>query len=185
MLALKSETMRPQNDFNIEFVGLKLGRHNFDFEVSDTFFNDYNYFDFSHTNINIDVGLIKKTTIMELNIVAKGHVRLKCDLTNESYDQPINNNIDLVVKFGSELNNEDDEILIIPHGEHKISLAQYVYELIVLSVPAKRIHPRVLDRSLKPEILNILEDLKPKENRKNVDPRWEKLKKLITNKESL
>jgi len=57
--------------------------------------------------------------------------------------------------------------------------------LIVLSVPAKRIHPRVLDGSLKPEILNILEDLKPKENRKNVDPRWEKLKKLITNKESL
>ena len=185
MLALKSETMRPQNDFNIEFVGLKPGHHNFDFEVSDTFFNDYNYFDFSHTNINIDVALIKKTTIMELNIVAKGHVRLKCDLTNEPYDQPINNNIDLVVKFGSELNNEDDEILIIPHGEHKINLAQYVYELIVLSVPAKRIHPRVLDGSLKPEILNILEDLKPKENRKNVDPRWEKLKKLITNKESL
>lgn len=185
MLALKSETMRPHNDFNIEFVGLKPGHHNFDFDVSDTFFNDYNYFDFSHANINIDVALIKKTTIMELNIVAKGHVRLKCDLTNEPYDQPINNNIDLVVKFGSELNNEDDEILIIPHGEHKINLAQYIYELIVLSVPAKKIHPRVLDGSLKPEILNILEDLKPKENRKNVDPRWEKLKKLITNKESL
>ena len=52
-------------------------------------------------------------------------------------------------------------------------------------MPAKRIHPRVLDGSLKPKILNILEDLKPTENRKNVDPRWEKLKNLITNKESL
>ncbi len=174
--------MRPKNDFNIEFSGLKLGHHNFDFDISETFFNDYNYCDFSHVDINIDVALIKKTTIMEFNIVVRGNVRIKCDLTNEPYDQPIDNNIDLVVKFGNEFNNEDDEILIIPHGEHKINLAQYIYELIILSVPAKRIHPGVIDGSLKSEILNILEDLKPKENKKTVDPRWEKLKEIITNK---
>ena len=182
MLALKSESMKPKNDFNIEFSGLKLGHHNFDFDISETFFNDYNYCDFSHADINIDVALIKKTTIMEFNIVVRGNVRIKCDLTNEPYDQPIDNNIDLVVKFGNEFNNEDDEILIIPHGEHKINLAQYIYELIILSVPAKRIHPGVIDGSLKSEILNILEDLKPKENKKTVDPRWEKLKEIITNK---
>ena len=174
--------MKPKNDFNIEFSGLKLGRHNFDFDISETFFNDYNYCDFSHADINIDVALIKKTTIMEFNIVVRGNVRIKCDLTNEPYDQPIENNIDLVVKFGNEFNNEDDEILIIPHGEYKINLAQYIYELIILSVPAKRIHPGVIDGSLKSEILNILEDLKPKENKKTVDPRWEKLKEIITNK---
>ena len=174
--------MRPHNDFNIEFGGLKLGHHNFDFDISETFFNDYSYCDFSHAEINIYVALIKKTTIMEFNIVARGNVRTKCDLTNEPYDQPIDNNIDLVVKFGNEFNNEDDEILIIPHGEYKINLAQYIYELIVLSVPAKRIHPGVIDGSLKSEILNILEDLKPKENKKTVDPRWEKLKKIVTNK---
>ena len=182
MLALKSESMRPKNDFNIEFSGLKLGHHNFDFDISETFFNDYNYCDFSHADIKIDVALIKKTTIMEFNIVVRGNVRIKCDLTNEPYDQPIDNNIDLVVKFGNEFNNEDDEILIIPHGEYKINLAQYIYELIILSVPAKRIHPGVIDGSLKSEILNILEDLKPKENKKTVDPRWEKLKEIITNK---
>ena len=174
--------MRPKNDFNIEFSGLKLGHHNFDFDISETFFNDYNYCDFSHADIKIDVVLIKKTTIMEFNIVVRGNVRIKCDLTNEPYDQPIDNNIDLVVKFGNEFNNEDDEILIIPHGEYKINLAQYIYELIILSVPAKRIHPGVIDGSLKSEILNILEDLKPKENKKTVDPRWEKLKEIITNK---
>lgn len=174
--------MRPKNDFNIEFSGLKLGHHNFDFDISETFFNDYNYCDFSHADINIDVALIKKTTIMEFNIVVRGNVRIKCDLTNEPYDQPIDNNIDLVVKFGNEFNNEDDEILIIPHGEYKINLAQYIYELIILSVPTKRIHPGVIDGSLKSEILNILEDLKPKENKKTVDPRWEKLKEIITNK---
>jgi len=174
--------MRSNDDFNIEFAGLKLGHHNFDFHISETFFNNYNYCDFSLAEIKIDVALIKKTTIMELNIVARGNVRVKCDLTNEPYDQAIDNNIDLVVKFGNEFNNENDEILIIPHGEHKVNLAQYIYELTVLSVPAKRIHPGVIDGSLKSEILNILEDLKPKENKKTADPRWEKLKKIITNK---
>jgi len=174
--------MRSNDDFNIEFAGLKLGHHNFDFHISETFFNNYNYCDFSLADIKIDVALIKKTTIMELNIVARGNVRVKCDLTNEPYDQAIDNNIDLVVKFGNEFNNENDEILIIPHGEHKVNLAQYIYELTVLSVPAKRIHPGVIDGSLKSEILNILEDLKPKENKKTTDPRWEKLKKITTNK---
>ena len=174
--------MRSNDDFNIEFAGLKLGHHNFDFHISETFFNNYNYCDFNLADIRIDVALIKKTTIMELNIVARGNVRVKCDLTNEPYDQPIDSNIDLVVKFGNEFNNENDEILIIPHGEHKVNLAQYIYELTVLSVPAKRIHPGVIDGSLKSEILNILEDLKPKENKKTTDPRWEKLKKIITNK---
>ena len=174
--------MRSNDDFNIEFAGLKLGHHNFDFHISETFFNNYNYCDFSLAEIKIDVALIKKTTIMELNIVARGNVRVKCDLTNEPYDQPIDSNIDLVVKFGNEFNNENDEILIIPHGEHKVNLAQYIYELTVLSVPAKRIHPGVIDGSLKSEILNILEDLKPKENKKTTDPRWEKLKKITTNK---
>ena len=62
MLAQKLETMRPQNDFNIEFAGLKLGLHNFDFQINDTFFKDFNYSDFSKAKIEISVGLEKKTT---------------------------------------------------------------------------------------------------------------------------
>ena len=100
-------------------------------------------------------------------------------ITSEIKDKCVSR---LNANLGYEFNNEDDEILIIPHGEHKINLAQYIYELIILSVPAKRIHPGVIDGSLKSEILNILEDLKPKENKKTVDPRWEKLKEIITNK---
>ena len=48
----------------------------------------------------------------------------------------------------------------------------------MLSLPPKRIHPGVEDGSLKSEILDILEDLKPKENSNLADPRWEQLKSL-------
>jgi len=183
LLAQKSEIMRSQNDFNIEFVGLKLGLHIFDFEINDTFFKEFNSPDFNQAKINIRVSLEKKSTILELSFAAKGNITLNCDLTNEPFKHDIDESVDLVVKFGNEFNDEDDEILIIPHGEYKINVAQYIYELIVLSVPAKRIHPGVIDGTLKSEILNILEDLKPNETKGNVDPRWDKLKELTNKKD--
>jgi uncharacterized metal-binding protein YceD (DUF177 family) len=112
-----------------------------------------------------------------------------CDVSNEPYDQLINFNFNLVVKFGQEYNNENDSILIIPHGSYEINIAQYIYELIVLSIPQKRIHPGVEDGTLNSEILRKLEDLSPNADLKDessssdVDPRWNKLKKLLTDKE--
>jgi len=91
----------------------------------------------------------------------------------------------LVVKFGDEYNNDNDEILIIPHSEYQINIAQYVYEMLVLSVPLKKVHPGVLDGTLKSEVLDKLEELQPKdtkENKEDIDPRWDALKKLLTDK---
>ena len=91
----------------------------------------------------------------------------------------------LVVKFGEAYNDEDDEILIIPHGEHQFNIAQYIYEMLVLVVPQKRVHPGVEDGTLQSDILDKLEELQPKENTKpseDTDPRWDDLKKLLTDK---
>jgi uncharacterized metal-binding protein YceD (DUF177 family) len=45
------------------------------------------------------------------------------------------------VQFGEQFNNDNEELLILPHGEHQIDIKQYIYEMIVLSVPLKRTHP--------------------------------------------
>ena len=110
--------------------------------------------------------------------VLAGGVNLNCDLTNEPFDFQIKHKASIVVKFGQDYNDEDDEILVLPHGENKLYVDQYIFELIVLSLPPKRIHPGVEDGTLKSEILDILEDLKPKENSNFADPRWEQLKSL-------
>ena len=68
----------------------------------------------------------------------------------------------LVVKFGSEFNDDHDEILILPHEAYQINIAQYIYELIVLSVPTKRIHPDVINGSMESEALKRLERIKNK-----------------------
>lgn len=176
--------MKQLKAFTIKFVGLKLGEHCFEYDVEKTFFDLFEYNEFNDANVKVDVFLNKKTTLMEFNFKASGTVNVNCDLTNEPFDQEISNDFDLVVKFGESYNDENEEILILPHGEYELNIAQYLYELIVLSVPSKRIHPGVKDGSLKSDILKKLEELTPKvdDNQEGTDPRWDTLKKLLTDK---
>ena len=76
---------------------------------------------------------------------------------------------------------------MVPHGTYEISIEQYIYELLVLAVPIKRIHPGVEDGTLNSDILKKLEELSPKlsedkDKEKDIDPRWNTLKKLLTDK---
>lgn len=180
--------MKPLKEFTIPFVGLKIASHPFEFEINRTFFEYFEYEDFNDVNILVKVDLNKKTTLMELHFEISGAVNVNCDITNEPYDQQINNEFDLVVKFGDEYNDEDTDILILPHGAYEMNIQQYIYELIVLAVPIKRVHPGVNDGTLNSDILKKLEELSPKLDletdikEEDIDPRWNTLKKLLTDK---
>jgi uncharacterized metal-binding protein YceD (DUF177 family) len=176
--------MKALKEFIIPFVGLKIGKHHFEYKVEQTFFEYFEYEDFNDVKINVSLELEKKTTLLELHFKFSGWVNVNCDLTNEPYNQTIENEFDLVVNFGDEFNDENIDILIIPHGTYEISIQQYIYELIILAVPIKRLHPGVEDGTLDSEILKKLEELSPKlkENKEDIDPRWNTLKKLLTDK---
>ena len=179
--------MKPLKEFTIPFVGLKIGKHHFDYKVEQAFFEHFGYEDFNNVNIKVDVALEKKATLLELHFKISGFVNLNCDLTNEPFNQDIENDFDLVVKFGDEYNDEHIDILIVPHGTYEVNIQQYIYELVVLSVPIKRVHPGVEDGTLDSEILEKLEELSPKlneekETKEDIDPRWNTLKKLLTDK---
>lgn len=175
--------MRKLKEFTIPFVGLKQGKHQFEYNIDNKFFEHFEYDDFNSANVQVDLELEKKPTMLELAFRASGTVNVYCDLTNEPYDQPIDSELFLVVKFGQEYNDENEDLLILPHGEYEVNIQQYIYELIVLAVPSKRVHPGVLDGTLKSEILEKLDELSPREKEikaeEDIDPRWEKLKNLL------
>lgn len=176
--------MKELKEYEVSFFGLKEGLHIFEYKVEKEFFEVFNYDEFLGVDVSINLNLIKKSTLLELHFSAKGTVKVACDLTNEPFDQPINGILDMVVKFGNEYNDDNEEIIIIPHGSHQINVSQYIYEMIVLATPNKKIHPGIEDGTLQSDILQKLEELKPKEkkNLKEIDPRWEDLKKLIIDK---
>lgn len=179
--------MKSLKEFNIQFVGLKQGEHRFEYDIDKKFFEEFDYNEFNDAILKTDVVLNKKTTLLELHFEVMGAVNVNCDITNEPYNQEIKCDFDLVVKFGAEYNDENEDILIIPHGEYEINVAQQIYELVVLSVPTKLVHPGVIDGTLDSEILKKLEELSPKglnekSDKEDMDPRWNTLKKLLTDK---
>ena len=179
--------MKQLNEFLIPFIGLKLGKHQFEYQVNNTFFADFGFDEFEDASVKVAVVLEKKSTFMELTFKHKGSVNVPCDMTSEFFDLQIKGKINLVVQFGEQFNNDNEELLILPHGEHQIDLKQYIYEMIVLSVPLKKVHPGIKDGTLKTPALDKLKELsvkdqnQGKQEEKN-DPRWDKLKKLLTDK---
>ena len=127
----------------------------------------------------MDLVLVKKSTIIELSLKGTGSVNINCTLTNEPFDYKINSKLNLLVKFGDSYDDENDELLVLPHGSHSIDLDQYFYEMIVLSMPIRNVHPDVENGTIDSEILNRLKEFDiNKEKNSNFDARWDKLKEL-------
>jgi uncharacterized metal-binding protein YceD (DUF177 family) len=99
----------------------------------------------------------------------------------EWFDCPIATQFNLIVKFGLPAAQASDEILILPEGSYQIDVAQYFYEMVVLNLPQKRVHPGIEDGTLQSEIVDKLKALEPKEShlKGSEDPRWNKLKDLL------
>lgn len=179
--------MKVTNEFLIPFIGLKLGKHQFEYQITKAFFDDFDYDEFESADIKVNVVLEKKSTMLELAFKHAGTVHVPCDLTGEMFDLPVKGKIKLVVQFGEAFNNDNEELLVLPHGEHQIDIRQYVYEMIALSVPLKKVHPGIKDGTLKSAALDKLNELAVKDHKKEekqeeTDPRWDKLKNLLTDK---
>ena len=153
--------MEQFSEFLIPFIGLKNGIHRFEFKIGNKFFEGFDFLDFQNAQIQVDLVFEKKSTLLELNFTAKGQVKVPCDITTELFKLPIDTAFRLVVKFGPVENLDDDEILILPHGSHEIQVAQYIYEMIVLSVPQKKVHPGIEAGTLKSDILEKLKNMEP------------------------
>jgi len=176
--------MKEQDNFTIPFIGLKDGEHLFNYTINNTFFKSFDFNDFNSTAINLQVLLNKKPTILEFTLIFDGFVNVDCDVSNEAYNQEINGTYHFVVKFGDQYNDDDEALLVIPHGSHQVNIQQFVYETLVLAVPQKKVHPEVVKGTLKSEILSKLEELSPNKSKRKdkTDPRWDTLKKLLTDK---
>ena len=165
-------------NYDISFSGLKTGKHEFKFEIDKEFFQLFDTEqEFSDPKIEANVLLDKHSTFLEFEIKVQGNVELVCDITTESFTHPIENQINILVKFGEEYDDSEEDVITIPSNDHAFNVAQLIYENVALSIPMKKLSPNVSD-----EDLEILEKFSPKEiqeeEEQEIDPRWEVLKNL-------
>jgi len=157
-------------DFDIAFIGLSNGAHVFEFDLNDSFFELFEYDEYSQLRGKVIMKMVKSETVLDLNLSFSGSIQAPCDVSNEPFEQALNNAFDVQVKFGDAYNDENEELLILPYGEHEFNIAQMVYELVVLSIPAKLYGPNAG---------NGIEDYLEEEKETDTDPRWDQLKDLL------
>ena len=171
--------MNHLKEYSIQFVGLELGNHQFEYEVKDSFFEHFEFSLIKQGNIHVTVDLEKMERMMILNIGLEGEVVAVCDRCTNEFNFQFTDNQNLIIKLGTEYVEESEDVVVIPETEYKFNLAPYIYEFIHLALPARLLHPDDEDgnSTCDPDMLRRLEKLTPTEK---IDPRWDALKKLST-----
>lgn len=172
--------MNRLKEFQIQFVALEPGTHQFEFEVNDSFFEHFEYSQIQHAKIYIDVVLEKMERMMVFTIGIEGEALVTCDRCTEEFTIPLTDTQRLIVKLGAEYLEESEDVVVIPETEYQFDLSSYIYEFIHLALPVRLLHPddENGNSTCNPEMLRLLETLAP--SAESVDPRWEALKKLNT-----
>lgn len=166
------------DEFNIKFAGLKNGKHEFDFTISNKFFEDLDYSEIREGELTAKMEMEKSETMLVLQFDITGGIETTCDRCAVGFTYPIHSERRIIIKLGNETLEESDEVMVIPRTEHSIDVRQFIYEFISLELPVRKTacndeeNSPLCDKSVIEKF-----DIENEEN-KEVDPRWEALKKL-------
>lgn len=125
--------------FIIPFVGLKQGKHEFQFDVTDAFFETFEYSIIQKGDVHIDFTLDKKDTMMVGEFQLKGHVKTSCDRCNDSIEAPVEGEFRLVYKFGTK-EEEDESLVIVFPEEFEINIKHSLLEFMNVLLPSRSVH---------------------------------------------
>ncbi len=183
--------MKDLKPFDIEIQTLKLKRHEYEYDIEDSFFTHFERSPVEKGKFKVKLTLDKSETMLQLKFHISGVAELACDRTSELFDYPIDVTNRIILKFGEENEELSDEIEIISRGTQHINVAQYIYEFIGLAVPMKKIHPRLAAEQYEETEEGILVyrsvgeggDAEGDDDQEDgdVDPRWQILKNLPKN----
>ncbi len=174
--------MGSTREFEIPFEGLNVGKHVFEFEITDAFFEELEYSIIQKGQVKVDFILEKKETMMIGNIKMLGQVEKECDRCTDPISVPVDIEHKVVFKFSDE-QSEDEDLITLASNEFKIQTAPIFYEILTVELPPRTVHD---EDECNDEMLDLLEeytgftedeDTAEDEGEDN-DPRWDALKNL-------
>lgn len=135
--------MSSRRNFDIAFVGLKPGIHEFEYDIDDKFFVAYQEQDFKKCTAHVKLTLDKKGGFMLLKFEIGGKLEAPCDRCGNDLPLELWDEFNIVVKMvdNPEVMNdqeEDPDVYYISKGESHLHISDWIYEFINLSVPMQR-----------------------------------------------
>lgn len=172
--------MEKESTYLIPISGLALGKHSFQYEVSDEFFSGMDYSEIQHGKVSVNLDIDREETMLVLTFDIEGTVRVMCDRCADEFDLPIESNQVFYIKLGTENAEESDDVMVMPADQHDFDLTSLIYEFIILSIPMHRVHP---EGECNQEVIDMLNGMQEaaEEDEESIDPRWAALKDIKLN----
>ncbi len=165
--------------YGIAHKGLSEGLHTFNFDIDDAFFKAFENEEIQGVDLSCQLTLDVKSTHIALNFEINGWVGLECDRCLEIYKQMVEIEQTIYVKFGESYFEEDENLYILPESDNEIDVAPFINELVVVSLPMKRVHSNDSDDEESQCKIDIQAYINNNnDNGSAIDPRWNELNKL-------
>jgi len=175
----------------IPFVGLKNGKHSYEFDITDSFFDLFEYSIVQKGKVKVELLFEKKETMMLGNYTIHGIVETTCSRCNDVMEIEIEGEYKLIYKFDDKESNDETLIIVYPE-EFELDLKDSILELISVSIPSRNLHEEgecnedmisILDEYLLISDDELYEESSKKEDEEDeIDPRWKALKNLSKDK---
>jgi uncharacterized metal-binding protein YceD (DUF177 family) len=167
------------NYFSIPFKGLKNGSHHFQFEVRSDLFQYFENQDYKEVFIDVGFFLFKQDNVSTMEFDVAGYIGTNCDRCTASIKLPIEGKFTFLLKLGEEQNSTEEVVFINPETS-VYSVAEIIYECIILSIPIIKVYDCESEEKLpcNEAILQKLEDI---DDNKSGSPMWDALKNIDLN----
>ena len=166
--------MSSRREYEIAFVGLKPGIHEFTYRITDKFFEAYQQQDFRNCDAQVKLSLDKKNSFMLLKFEVGGRMEIACDRCGNNLPLELWDEFNILVKLV-----EDPDVYYISKGESHLHVSDWIYEFINLSIPMQRMcKPEEMGGPhCNKEVLDMLKKLE-REKSQAGNPLWKGLEKF-------
>ncbi len=177
--------MGHRRDFEIAFVGLKPGIHEFQYEITDRFFERFQQQDFRQCKASIKLTLDKKNSFMLLKFDIGGSLEVTCDRCNSNLPFELWDEFSITVKIVEEpelMNDQEDDpdVYYISRGESHVDVADWIYEFINLSIPMQKVcsFEKMDGPYCNKSAMDVLKKMEPEKKKSEENPIWKGLEKF-------
>src|SRR5690606_5030302 len=127
--------MKHHREFEIAWMGLKEGTHEFSFEVTDQVLNDLDYAhpDFENLNAKVILNFEKESSFFQLGFDIDGTLDVACDRCGDYFNMRLWDEFKLIIKLTenaaeAERQNEEEEadVVFIPRSETVINVFGWI-----------------------------------------------------------
>ena len=184
--------------FKLPLKSLGTGTHNFEYHLDKQFFTNMENSDIHGADLDVKLTVVYNGEFYTLDFSIAGEVTLICDRCLDDLHFPIEATYHIVVKYGEDYNDDNDEVLEIPETDNTLNVAYMIKDTVELAIPMKHVHPlgkcnRQMsamlkkhratsgddDAELENELIDEIANIDAQSSAAgNSDPRWDALRKL-------